>query len=167
MRRYDFPVLVRTVDPPVGVGGPDGRSEGPLPPAQFLWHDRLYIVREVLAQWRERTAWWSGAAGRGVHGESAPDAPTRAAPAGIAPPGEAREPGPAGRRGAVQERWDAADRWVWRVEASAGRSGVTGTYDLSREGPPEGGERSCSDGSRSDGSPRAQEPTWRLVRVCD
>lgn len=28
------------------------------PGAQFIWRDRLYVVREVLAYWSESTQWW-------------------------------------------------------------------------------------------------------------
>lgn len=33
-------------------------------PEQFLWRDRLYLVREVLAHWTETAAWWEGALAR-------------------------------------------------------------------------------------------------------
>lgn len=32
-------------------------------PAQFLWRDRLYVVREVLDSWVEAGAWWQRAQG--------------------------------------------------------------------------------------------------------
>lgn len=51
VRRHDEAVQVR-----LGTGGsPDG--QGPAPDA-FLWRNRLYVVREVLATWLEREAWW-------------------------------------------------------------------------------------------------------------
>ena len=28
-------------------------------PIQFVWHDRLYLVRGVLAHWVESPPWWS------------------------------------------------------------------------------------------------------------
>lgn len=142
MRHYDIAVQVRTA--PEVTGGVEAGQ--PPPPAQFLWHDRLYVVREVLGLWRERTAWWAGAVGQGVHGDGATQAS-----AGTASGGE------------LEQRWDAADRWVWRVEASAGRSGVTGTYDICREGP------ICRQepASGPDGAGGDDEATWRLVRVCD
>jgi hypothetical protein len=34
---------------------PEGEREGP---AQFLWRDRLYVVRAVLGSWAESRAWW-------------------------------------------------------------------------------------------------------------
>ena len=48
MRRYDDPVEVRK-----------GAGEGP---EQFLWHGRLWQVREVVAHWVETGAWWRAAA---------------------------------------------------------------------------------------------------------
>lgn len=85
-------------------------------PAQFLWHGRLYVVREVLGRWRERQAWWARPRALAVHGvgETGP-----AAGAGV-------KPG-SGLAGI------STDREVWRVEASAGRSAGAGVYDLCRE----------------------------------
>ncbi|MCE1177459.1 MAG: DUF6504 family protein [Micrococcales bacterium] len=49
VRRYDDPIEVRaTADAP----------------QSFLWHGRLYVVREILAQWQERRAWWRDESGR-------------------------------------------------------------------------------------------------------
>jgi hypothetical protein len=56
MRQYIEPVEVRRGR----VGGVEG-------PAQFLWRDRLYLVRDVLGCWVESTAWWRG--GRESPGE--------------------------------------------------------------------------------------------------
>ncbi|GCD96234.1 MULTISPECIES: DUF6504 family protein [Embleya] len=33
-------------------------------PARFLWHDRLYVVREVLGHWVETGEWWQHARSR-------------------------------------------------------------------------------------------------------
>ena len=65
-RRVGEPVTVRVAGEgtSAGVAGP---PEGE--PASFLWHDRLYVVREVLGHWRERRAWWTTGAARAVHGE--------------------------------------------------------------------------------------------------
>src|SRR4051812_4230861 len=38
----------------------DSMAAGP-PPEAFIWRGRLYVVRGVLAQWRERRAWWRDA----------------------------------------------------------------------------------------------------------
>jgi len=53
VRRYDEPVQVRLSEGPDGTHG----GGGPVPDA-FLWRSRLYVVREVLASWLEREAWW-------------------------------------------------------------------------------------------------------------
>ena len=47
MRRFSDPVEVR-------VGEPER-------PEAFIWRGRLYVVRDVLSQWRERRAWWRDA----------------------------------------------------------------------------------------------------------
>lgn len=83
-------------------------ADGTAEPSAFVWHERLYVIREVLGHWHERTAWWDGPAARAARGEDA------AAPA-------AELAGP-------REVW----REVWRVAASAGRQCATGTYDLGR-----------------------------------
>lgn len=70
-------------------------------PARFLWHDRLYVVREVLEHWVESREWWPGT--RPAHRAS-----------GTAP--------------ALAVR--SAEREVWRVEAAAGRCAPLGVYDL-------------------------------------
>lgn len=46
-RRYDDPVEVRRRDDE---------------PAEFLWRERLWVVRAVLARWVETGAWWQAAA---------------------------------------------------------------------------------------------------------
>jgi hypothetical protein len=94
---------VRTYDEAVDV---HGDAEGAAP-RQFLWRDRLYVVRDVLSHWYERSAWWDGAAARTLLGEA--DAVARAGDPGVA----------------------GAECEVWRVEASAGRSAGSGVYDLS------------------------------------
>ena len=40
-------------------GTPAASPDAPLlTPQAFIWHGRLYVVRRVLTQWRERRAWW-------------------------------------------------------------------------------------------------------------
>ncbi len=79
---------------------------GPVP-AEFRWHGRHYVVRQVLARWTESGSWWRA-------GE------TRALLAG----------GPA-HGGTVLD--DREAQW-WRVEADSGRlaalSAGPGVYDL-------------------------------------
>ena len=98
-------------------------------PEMFLLRGRLYVVRSVLARWREPGGWrWSG--------------PARAAAA----PGA----GGAGRAGAGRRAGGAmafihstpvqlADQELWRVEAAAGMSARVEVFDLCRNmaaGPP-------------------------------
>ena len=98
--------------------GPDGISEGDAvtrryddpvevrrrdeDPAEFLWRGRFYAVREVLAHWVETGAWWQ---------------PPVAATAGSAAI-------------ALDSSALAAEREVWRVEASPGRAHGSGVFDL-------------------------------------
>lgn len=44
---------VRRYAVPVEVSCRDGQ------PQQLLWHERLYVVREVLAHWVRTAQWWS------------------------------------------------------------------------------------------------------------
>ena len=58
VRRYNEPVEVKA-----SAGRPVSCAELDLPvirgqPEAFIWRGRLYVVREVLAHWRERRAWW-------------------------------------------------------------------------------------------------------------
>lgn len=85
------------------------RSNGE--PARFLWHDKLYVVRDVLEHWVENEEWWhTGHTNRGRVG-------TIPAP---------RTPGATATGTALL----AAEREVWRVEAAAGRSAPLGVFDL-------------------------------------
>ncbi|MCF2531285.1 DUF6504 family protein [Yinghuangia soli] len=92
-------------------------------PARFLWHNKLYVVRDVLGHWVENEEWWqAGAAGAGAgRGESAVGAGrTATATASVT----ATAAAPAGTA------LLAAEREVWRVEAAAGRSFPLGVFDL-------------------------------------
>lgn len=45
--------------PDVPPGTPSASPGAPLTtPQAFIWQGRLYVVRRVLAHWRERRAWW-------------------------------------------------------------------------------------------------------------
>lgn len=73
MRRYSDPVEVRSGSRPGTVQGTaPGRGAGDRPgavhgtvevagPEAFIWQGRLYVVRRVLAHWRERRSWWRDA----------------------------------------------------------------------------------------------------------
>ena len=113
-------------DRPVRSAGPSGSSgfsgssvpSGPSddggslepPPEAFIWRGRLYVVRGVLAQWRERRAWWHDAL-------EADEAQVR--------PGETLVAA-------------ASEQHVWRVEASPGWSFAPGVYDLAHDESPRG-----------------------------
>jgi hypothetical protein len=121
VRRYEDVVEVRSRNAPTAT------AELVDEPEAFLWRGRVYRVREVLGHWHERRSWWTEHAARAVHGEG---------------PNGAAARGTAGAAGSP-----SADREVWRVEASAGRSASTGVYDLCRHD-------------------EADHP-WRLLRVAD
>ncbi len=101
-RRHHDPVEVRTRTSPAG----------PVPD-QFLWRDRLYCVREVLARWTESGSWWRGTAERALSGGSV-------------------SPDPLPGTGSVL--LDDRERQWWRVEADSGRLAALtagpGVYDL-------------------------------------
>lgn len=96
-----------------GGSGPaeplEGDAFGP-PPEAFIWRGRLYVVRRVLSQWRERRAWWHDAL-------EADEAQVR--------PGETLVAA-------------ASEQHVWRVEASPGWSFAPGVYDLAHDESPRG-----------------------------
>jgi hypothetical protein len=102
-RRYDDPVEVRRRDDE---------------PAEFLWRDRLWVVRAVLARWVETGAWWQPAV-----------------PAGAGIPGTAMSiAGSGSTDGSSALALDSAalsvERELWRVEATRGRVHGTGVFDL-------------------------------------
>jgi hypothetical protein len=62
-RRVGEPVTVKVqTDAEASAAHPAGA------PTSFLWRGRLYVVRAVHGQWRERRAWWTSAVARAVHG---------------------------------------------------------------------------------------------------
>lgn len=74
-------------------------------PEAFIWKGRLYVVRDVLAQWRERRAWWR----------------------------ETRDPDEVRALPGVGIAAAAVEQQVWRVEASPGWSFAPGVYDLAHD----------------------------------
>jgi len=79
-------------------------------PEQFLWRERLYLVRAVQGHWMESGGWWcTGVTRAALSGESDAGAGNSNAPSGIVDDGE---------------------REFWRVEAGAGRLDDTGVFDL-------------------------------------
>jgi hypothetical protein len=104
MRRYDDPVEVRRG----AVGEPVVEA-----PEQFLWHGRLWKVRDVVAHWVETGPWWQSSGVRAVIGSDDADelSDDRAAGADL--------------RGADL----LGEREFWRVEAGVGPSS-SGVFDL-------------------------------------
>ena len=92
MRRYDDPVDVRKGR----VQGSTGSVEGP---EQFLWHGRLWQVRDVVAHWVETGPWWQSAGVRAVIGSE--DQPEEVGPVATLTSPDL-----------------LAEREVWRVEAT-------------------------------------------------
>lgn len=92
MRRYNEPIEVKP-----------GLVAGQEAPAQFLWRNRLWLVRAIEDRWLETGDWWDGRAARAVRGEDL-------------------DPGPRGDLLAEQE--------VWRVVAAPGRSADHGVCEL-------------------------------------
>ena len=119
-------------------------------PLQFVRGRRLYVVRTILAHWREATRWWA---------------------TGLDQDADAG-PGRAGRRQSlaadsiIGSGFDIApraiDREVWRVEASIGRNGAAGVFDLARVCQP-----AAIDELSSLQEPSPLEEHWVLVRVLD
>lgn len=67
MRRYSDPIDVRSEAASTALSGLPGSPEmsgtptSSQRPEAFIWHGRLYVVRHVLAHWRERRPWWRDA----------------------------------------------------------------------------------------------------------
>lgn len=118
-RHYDELVQVHQ-------GWVDGEAGGEGAPAQVLWRERLYLVREVLAHWVETTPWWQSAAVRALHGGGTSPTPAAAlSPGWDSPVPDAGAGAPVGSP--VE---DTGDREVWRVEARAGRIAPRVVLDL-------------------------------------
>jgi len=113
-RRHADPVEVRGAGPGA-PGSPGGGG-----PTHFLWHDRVYTVREVLGHWRESGPWWEAV-------RATP--PIRQEPAAAS--GSTAASGPTASRSTALAALDTTEREVWRVEASRGRCYPPGVYDLS------------------------------------
>jgi hypothetical protein len=184
-RRFAEQVYVRQAAPAPESAPAERVPAGPAPqppgaPEAFVWRDRLYVVREVLDHWRERTAWWRADVALAVHGDlpdldSGPDSdPDR----GVQPDMEAEaltpvhgheheqdhDPAAAVARSAARAAAIGRERQVWRVEASPGMAHAQGVYDLCHD--------LVVDPDRPPGHPHdagagAARGTWRLLRVAD
>ena len=99
---------MRRYDDPVEVrrgwvSGPGHTGEGP---EQFVWRGRLWKVRAVLAHWVETGSWWQSTGARAVIGSDETET--------------------------ADVKTDLlAERELWRVEASRGRTDGGGVFDLS------------------------------------
>lgn len=71
-------------------------------PRQFIWRDRLLLVKEIQGCWKRATPWWSGRQARALRGDAVDGA----------------------------DGDPLAEREVWRVEAGNGRH--RGVYELAR-----------------------------------
>ena len=129
MRRYDDLLDVRRGRVPDAGGDP---VEGP---EQFVWKDRLWTVHAVLAQWLETGPWWRS---RGVHAVLGVDVDADAVAGAGSWSGSGPWNGtttvtqtPVTQTPVTQTPADlVAEREVWRVEASRGRSSGLGVFDL-------------------------------------
>lgn len=72
-------------------------------PAQFLWRDRVWLVRGVQQRWSETGAWWESGPVRAARGEDV---------------------------GAAAQDDLLGETETWRVVAGCGRRGPEGVYDL-------------------------------------
>lgn len=97
MRTYDEPIEVRR-----------GLVAGTEGPAQFLWRNRLWVVRDVQTRWLETAPWWEGPQARALRGDDKVD-----------------QSDPAADDGDL-----LAEEEVWRVLAADGRQGRHGVYEL-------------------------------------
>src|ERR1700710_41275 len=134
MRRYDDLVDVRrgrVAGPGSDTGsvtGSDAGSDRGEPgkaavegPEQFLWKGRLWKVHTVLAQWVETGPWWHSSGVHAVLGaddwaDDTADGAVRTATRPSLPAAVSLEL--------------AAEREVWRVEASRGVATGRGVFDL-------------------------------------
>ena len=109
MRSYDEEIDVR-----------HGRVDGEEGPAQFVWRQRLHRINRIQTHWLETAPWWEGDAVRAARGEYA-DVTTGSGATAV------------GQRsaGSLDLSGDlAGDQEVWRVEATVGRCGDDGVYEL-------------------------------------
>ncbi len=109
-------------------------------PAHFLWHSRLYMVRDVVARWTEFEPWPPAALDRP---KVEPRAEATSGDEGGASGGggggvTARATAPASAplvRRRTNVDLDAVEHQIWRVRASRGRLGPTDEYELRRTWP--------------------------------
>jgi uncharacterized protein DUF6504 len=103
MRRYDEAIDVRR-----------GLVSGQDAPAQFLWRERLWVVRDIIAHWVETGAWWEQPGVSVLFGGL--DA--------------SEEPPPQPDDGSARCADLLGEKEIWRVEAMRARAGA-GVFDVS------------------------------------
>lgn len=105
MRRYDELIEVRR-----------GLVAGQEAPAQFIWRDRLWVVRDVISHWIETGAWWEQPGVAALFGRGC--GPTQVTPAGASTSTTGVDL--------------LGEHELWRVEARRGRLVLgSGVFDLS------------------------------------
>lgn len=103
MRTYDEPICVLFSDRP----------------QQFIWRDRLLLVKEIQGRWSRSTAWWESPRVSAARGDTA----TTGSSTDAATPNATSTSDPAGVD--LLEEME-----VWRVEAGNGMQ--RGVYELAR-----------------------------------
>lgn len=143
VHRYLDRIAVR-LEPGAEDGGNAGNEGDAIPVdsvrpgTQFIWRNRLYVVREVLAHWSESTPWWQPVSAEvlGVAG-------------GVAVGGSAA----GGSAGGARAGSASTTVQVWRVVAGIGRRHPAGAVlDLLRH---------------ADCAGPAGSAQWQLARAID
>ncbi len=107
MRTYDEPICVLFSDRP----------------QQFIWRNRLLLVKEVQGRWSRSTAWWESPRVSAARGDTAtPSSLTGATATSATSMGAATD--------ATAETDLLEEMEVWRVEAGNGMQ--RGVYELAR-----------------------------------
>lgn len=92
-------------------------------PQQFIWRNRLLLVKEVQGRWRRSTAWWESPSVSAARGDDA-TAPGLSTAQELVTPGEGGDTASSPVIDLLEETE------VWRVEAGNGMQ--RGVYELAR-----------------------------------
>jgi len=157
MRIYDEPIEVRR-----------GLVAGQEAPEQFIWRDRLWVVRDIISHWVETGAWWeqSGiAALLGVGADSTGSADsTDSATRMMGSAGEGQQVDDSIRLGADL----LGERDVWRVEAMDGMQRRSRAARLNEDTRPAGDGLDLDRGyGVFDLAFDWTEARWQLLRCMD
>ena len=115
MRRYDEVIDVRR-----------GLVSGEEAPTQFLWRDRLWVVRDIIAHWVETGAWWEQPGVGVLFGGADPSDQRTVDQRTVDQRTVDQRTGERGTRCADL----LGEREIWRVEAMRARAGA-GVFDVS------------------------------------